>query len=196
MNLIDSEHAVSISEERLIKEKVRVFLRTFKKKWKAASRNKQSFVRSNEQWLENEFKIGEIHSDINNITLTSGSRKRRRKAKDFNKCSIRTKRRKVQRIRSLLPRQLLQAAVKQIVEITGKKKKVTTPKIVKLTGDEALALMVDAKLSRHEYQLIRAILKAKKVYLLPLYSKVLVAKRKCYPKKITVSETKVVVSVQ
>ena len=63
---------------------------------------------------------------------------------------------------------------------------------VPLTQDEALAVLVEADLSKYQYTLIRLVLKSKHADVLPPYDQILEAKGRCYPPKedIEISESK------
>lgn len=67
-------------------------------------------------------------------------------------------------------------------------------KVEMMSGKEALAMIIDAKLSRHQYAIIRSKDKMK----FPSYEKVLKAKQECYPNKdnIVITSTHAEVKLQ
>lgn len=67
--------------------------------------------------------------------------------------------------------------------------------IMKFTSEETLVLLVDAKLSKAQYELIRGKLKEKNCDVLPSYKSVTSAKTECYP-PIQISENGVCIALQ
>lgn len=67
-----------------------------------------------------------------------------------------------------------------------------------VTEDEALALFVDAKLTKQQYSLIRDLVNAKCCNLFPSYKKLAIAKKRCYPKQehITITSTGIDIKLQ
>lgn len=74
----------------------------------------------------------------------------------------------------------------------------TLNEIVPYSEDEALALVMDVKLTKSQYILIRLQAKNKKAHLYPSYNNVRVAKSPCYPNQnyISISETRAEVELQ
>lgn len=70
------------------------------------------------------------------------------------------------------------------------------PRLVEMSGDEALIDFVNAKLTKQQYIDIRRSLRNKKVAIYPSYAKVVAAKNRCYPSDITVTETLAEVKLQ
>lgn len=68
----------------------------------------------------------------------------------------------------------------------------------KLSGEKALAVMLDAKLSKEGYSVIKDVSKAQNADIYPHYSTIIEAKKDCYPdeKSIKITETSAEVSVQ
>lgn len=56
------------------------------------------------------------------------------------------------------------------------------------SAEEALALIEDVKLSKYQYEIIRKQAKERNANIYPAYSKVLEAKKECYPSQILTSE--------
>ncbi|KAK4881350.1 hypothetical protein RN001_004669 [Aquatica leii] len=71
-------------------------------------------------------------------------------------------------------------------------KKSLNSQIQPLSGEDALAVLIDAKLSREQYNIIRKNAPEK----FPSYKSVQAAKTLCYPKNITVTETSASVKLQ
>jgi len=63
-----------------------------------------------------------------------------------------------------------------------------TPESI-LSGDSALSLVIEQKLSKSQYQGLRTISKENNCNLYPPYKEVLEAKRKCYPPKSSITIT-------
>ncbi|GBM27709.1 hypothetical protein AVEN_25336-1 [Araneus ventricosus] len=147
--------------------------------------------------------------------FTSGSSSRTgRPQKDFESCSTKTKRRRIQHILETSSQeeismaaevQLLRegkrdsaAIVKEPCDFSPKrgttiKKKVrksfSSPKQNCLSEDQMLALMVDLNLSTHQYKVIRQ--QTNKIHknMYPAYHKIKAAKQLCYPSDVNVTET-------
>ncbi|EFN73411.1 hypothetical protein EAG_03300, partial [Camponotus floridanus] len=67
---------------------------------------------------------------------------------------------------------------------------------IKLKGEEALALYIDAKLTKNQYVLIRSQAKTQNADIYPSYNKLLEAKKKCYPKDIIITEVSAEIKLQ
>ena len=80
--------------------------------------------------------------------------------------------------------------LKELEQLRGKKD------VIALTSDEALAVLMEADLSKFQYLLIRFVLKSKNADVFPAYERILEAKERCYPPKesIIVTESKAEVS--
>jgi hypothetical protein len=70
--------------------------------------------------------------------------------------------------------------------------------ITSFTSDEALSFFVNAKLSKHQYQVIRSSAKQKNADIYPSYNNIREAKQRCYPSKesFTVTDTLAEVKLQ
>lgn len=71
-----------------------------------------------------------------------------------------------------------------------------TPPIIKMSADDALSDVVEGKLSKYQYMLIRNSMKKHNALIYPAYEKILEAKVRCYPSNIQITETRAEVSVQ
>lgn len=65
-----------------------------------------------------------------------------------------------------------------------------------LSANQALALMVDAKLSTHQYNVIRHQIEGITTKLYPAYYKVKAAKQLCYPEEINITEISADIKLQ
>lgn len=68
--------------------------------------------------------------------------------------------------------------------------------VTKLSGDSALSMLVEAKLTRSQYEVVRMTAKTHNTPIYPCYPKVLEAKTRCYPSNISVNETIAEVKLQ
>ena len=66
----------------------------------------------------------------------------------------------------------------------------------KLSSEEALALFVDTKLTKHQYTVIRKVSIKQNANIYPGYDQLLDAKKACYPKSIKISEISAEVNLQ
>lgn len=126
------------------------------------------------------------------IAKTSSNAGRKRKA--YEESSLRTKRRRVAEVRKTIAPELLKKAAKPLMQKDVIK--------VRYTKNEALALFIEAKLTKDSYNAIKrcADFKFKKEQgtggLYPGYDYILAAKGECYPEKIEVTEKGAKVTMQ
>jgi len=114
-----------------------------------------------------------------------------RPSKKFSECCDRGKRYKVQQLQELYPMEQIQAAAKRIQTTDPKKK---YQKYMDLT--KALAILMDAELSKHQYKVIRNALKDYGCDVFPPYYLLLEEKKKCYPEHVTITETSAKIELQ
>lgn len=207
--------------EANIKVSSRSFCQKIEEKWKKAGKHKNIFLSKNANWLNGDFRLSVIASnfllDKNVPKITS---RRGRPELKFEECGSRTQKKKIRNLVSSTSKdQLLVAAevklrndgnrdaamlVKKIASsptkgtILKKAYAAYNQKPEDLTSDQALAMMVDAQLSTHQYNVIRNQVKSlntrKRLY--PPYYKVREAKRKCYPSDIDINETYAEIKLQ
>lgn len=189
------------------KQIVKSFCETFTKKWRAENRTKTRFLRKNKKWLDEEICVPFF------ANRSSG-----RPSSDFLKSSERSKRRKTELLRSKAAPEALAYAAQMTLRASGK---IDASKVIKdvtftspsraskyrksftekekqctntISADGALSLLIDAQLSRHQYNIVRSHSKST----FPSYKVIQTAKKKCYPdtNSYKIEELKVEVSVQ
>lgn len=179
----------------VVRRKFSHFISDFKTKWFACNRTTTRFLDKNEEWLNTMLSFPKF-------SPSSNTKKIGRPSLEFMECSERTKRQKTEKLRSNTDiHELCYAtqmslrssgntdAAKLVKEITfsspkratryRKAFKMSQSPIIQLSGESALSMIVDAKLTRHQYNIIRS--KDKKRF--PSYKIVQAAKRRCYPQK-------------
>lgn len=186
-------------EKSSLKRSLRYFRSEFKQRWSLAYNKEDRFLQQNAEWLVGIVRVPAFVSQIPG-----------RPSKDFAESSERSKRRKTEDLRQQTSTEELTFAasmshraagnpaaadlIKQVTETPTraskiKKKLVMSEKseIRKHTPTEALGILIDAELTKNQYEVIRDA--NKKVY--PCYSLVKNAKKECYPAEdsIVVSET-------
>lgn len=186
-----------------VKQIIANFKSQFKSRWIKACRIEERFVKNNIEWLDTSILFPRLET------------RRGRPETAFELSSERTKRQKTSDLRKSTPLSVLayatqmslrasgkNEAAKVVQEISSSPKRATKlrdaykksleykPKM--LSGEDALALLVDAKLSRHQYDLIRQTAPEK----FPSYKKVQTAKKNCYPENIIVTSTSAEVNLQ
>lgn len=201
-----------ICEERnciVLKRKLSIFKSEFRFRWLKACRIDEKFKKINKSWLDNSLSFPRF------IKKTSEN-KRGRPQIPFALCSERTKRLKSKDLRDSTSTSLLTHATCMSLRVEGQVqaskvlKDITTsspdrakkyqnayktsikPPIQILSGDDALAVLINAKLSREQYDVIRKSAPEK----FPSYKSVQAAKKLCYPKDITITETCASVKLQ
>ena len=167
---------------------VQRFVYLYKKKWKSANYTVKNFEKKFVNWL-NEYLI--VRKKDNEPTAS----RRGRKPVAFDNSSNKTKKRRVScLIESHSSNELFFAANKKFrdesVVIAAKNvlNISNTDKATKYSADEALALIIDASLTKASYQLIRSGALEKEYNIYPAYNDVRDAKLKCYPANITVED--------
>ncbi|XP_063909076.1 uncharacterized protein LOC135126834 [Zophobas morio] len=178
------------------------------------------FLLANAKWLDVALTFKAEIAEANKTNLpgtSSGSRGRPKKL--FPESSSKTKKRKVELLLNITPERLNFAtemtlrkggrrdAARIVKEITESSPQRATklkkafhrpakdlPK--KLSSEEALALFVDTKLTKHQYTVIRKVSIKQNANIYPGYDQLLDAKKACYPKSIKISEISAEVNLQ
>ncbi|XP_055839998.1 uncharacterized protein LOC129907699 [Episyrphus balteatus] len=186
-----------------IKKELRNFKAQLRSKWIMYSKHNERLVANEKSWLEQTFVFQK--SIVPRVGMG-------RRTLEFEECSDQTKRRKTAALRSENPASALAFAAQMSFRAAGKIqeaeviKKVSqshnyakdcldltlNSKIKKLSPREALSMIIEAQLSRKQYEIIRNIAKD----LFPSYKMIQAEKSLCYPNNISVSETKAEVSLQ
>lgn len=197
---IKSKLAPNNNSFELYRHQINQFIKNHNFRWNKKSKGrKELFHKNYGTWLQNEFTLDK--PSINQKRL-----------KPFEECSDRTKRRRMDEIRENRNPEEIKGAFMSIVrddnaidaEIISNLSKVdleTKNNILKVirgeilpikkySANEALALMVDLKLSKPKYEQLRSQNKNRNADLLPPYYRVVEAKTECYPLKefITISD--------
>lgn len=163
--------------------------------WKSCSRMKSTVINKHSKWLSvkesvnlpkaSSFKENTSH-DISDQPSSSGiAAAVGRPKKDFATCSKRSQRRRLAMLS-----QLDESAVSNLMETSDP----GTNEIIPL--DAVLSLITEAKLTKHQYLLIRNFINSRRNPILPSYNKILEAKQKCYPEDVRVTETTAEVELQ
>lgn len=140
--------------------------------------------------------------------------------KQFDQCSRRTKKRRCDKIRSEISEAQLNAMFISYLKRNNRKSdakilqklRSASPErktkilkildedtdIVPYTANEALALIVDANLSYHQYEIIHHQATSRNANIYPPYNRILDAKKECYPieESISISDTRVNINLQ
>jgi hypothetical protein len=190
-----------------LRKNLSTFQVEFKRRWRLAYRKQPRFLQNNQQWLSApmiflKFKWQGGGGGRPNV--------------QFAESSDRSKRRKTASLRESSSLDELAYATQMSLRAGGK---ASAAKIVKeistssperankyhkafkahqktthtrLPGEEALSVIVDAQLTRHQYNVVRA--KDKMTF--PSYKSVQVAKKKCYPSQDTITVTETLAEVE
>ncbi|KAL4097259.1 hypothetical protein QTP88_022062 [Uroleucon formosanum] len=200
--------------EKRIKGKIEGFCSTLHKKWKESNRCTERFVAKNENWLKLCFNT----SDLNNIQVGSSGRPR----KLFKDLSERSKRRYVENVKATTSSEELIYATKSVLYTEGKRAAAdllnqstsTSPgralkikktylnaqksriTITPYTGDEALAYIIDSRITKNAYQQTRIGAKQRGANIYPSYKRIIESKQRCYPEGINVNEISASIPLQ
>lgn len=193
-------NADNLSEETIAK--VKNFVTHYQVRWDSSSRNYLGFSKKNRSWLD-----GTIQFSCGISKTATG-----RPVIDFSSSSERSKRRKTEEVRSQFsPQELTYAAqmqfraegevdtatvIKDVAFTTPTRSKKyikaysdTQRNIISLTSDEALSIVVEGKLSKFQYNLIRSTAKEHNSNIYPNYEAVTSAKTRCYPENLIITES-------
>lgn len=193
---------------KLYKKQIDQFVTNHDLRWKKKSKFRINHFRSQHvDWLQQEF-------SLKNPTYKT------KQLMPFEECSDRTKRRRLDAARQNKSLEEIEGTYFQVLRDTSKidadiikglrnldlSSKELILKIihgdfsnfVKYTPDEALALMIDLKLSKFQYELLHSQAKKKFADIYPPYYKIFEAKTKCYPSKddMSISEMGAKIAVQ
>ena len=189
--------------EKCVKGKIEGFCSTVNKKWKESNRCMSKFLIKNEKWLQLEFNIPII---AKNEIGCQPSTSRGRPSKSFFDLSERSKRRKTEYLRKTTTSEVLICAAKNTLYSEGKRAaaqmlsqiteysphraikikniyKNSSKTVMPYTDDEALAFIVDTRMTKEAYQITRLGAKQRGANIYPAYYLLRYAKNECYPDK-------------
>lgn len=199
-----------------IKVRIRSFCQVIEQKWLKSGRYRKKFLIDNSSWLEGYWKLP---NDLIQVLSNSKQKSVGRPQKPFEACGSKAQRSKIKKILNSTSQNELFVATEIKLRQQGKRDSapivkeltVASPRrgtIIKkarmsdhqtpgeFSADQALALIVDANLSTHQYNLIRTHAKNKNNKLYPAYYKVKEAKKLCYPTEINITETSAEIQLQ
>jgi len=195
---------------KLLNKKLSYFKSEYRSRWIKAFRMEERFLKNNAEWLDTSISFQTREG------MKTPEKKRGRPKISFESSSERTKRLKTKELRDAIPVNILNYATQMGLRATGqaqaskvlheitstspkrasKYRKAYAKSIEKqvMSAEDALAVLVDAKLSRHQYNIIRMSSPEK----FPSYKIVQAAKKYCYPKReyIKVTSTCAEVTLQ
>lgn len=183
-----------------LKLKISRFTSKFKTKWIQARRIERYFLEIHESWLRGTLSF----TDYSKKNAQSKGRPKL----NFEDCSERSKRRKTQELREKHTEEELVFATQMSLRMSGKIKESNIVRSISkkdndiqqnknkscLPPEEGLAMIIDAKLSRQQYEIIRSKDKEK----FPSYKKIQETKTKCYPESenVVISSTEAEIQLQ
>jgi hypothetical protein len=163
--------------------------------WKSANRTKTTVLNKHSKWLSEKESVNlpkisvlnqntphDIPDDepvTSEVAAAAG-----RPRKDFATCSKQSQRR---RLKMLV--QFDESAVKNL-------RKTSDLGTSEVKPEEVLSLITEAKLTKHQYLLIRKFINSTSNPVLPSYGKVVKAKKQCYPEVVRVTESTAEVELQ
>ncbi|XP_071581303.1 uncharacterized protein [Temnothorax nylanderi] len=187
------------------------FFSKLRAKWQKAKRTMKFFLQKNENWLEVNMSFP-IRSDTDKLSV------RGRPSLDFGSSSERSKRRKTEDLRRNFTTEELSYATQMSLRSSGNlhsaqvvkdvttsptrallyKKAFQTTVETTLSANVALSIMVEAKLTKKQYNIIRSSMKKHNCRLYPNYNAVRAAKELCYPPRfsITITESSADIKLQ
>lgn len=180
--------AYNIEDERLpdIQQKLKRFVSTFKGKLRVAFRDESRFRNIHKYWLSRTSNF-----DFSRNSSSVG----RPRLEDFDASSPPTKCRRLQEILDIYSEEEVKKAFYKILRNSGKQHlineienllensmdTVNPEQVNPFTGDECIALMEDARLSKWQYETIRKQVQGKHVNIFQIYRNLVFARSLCYP---------------
>lgn len=213
--------------DRIAKSKIDRFVQSHNRKFiKECRYNRKVFRSKNQLWLNRDLICPETTVESLVIAINSEgcpenvNTRKRRLLKPFQLCSDRTKRRRCATLRETanaiqiqqmflsnlrknnqtldakIVRQLLRVSPQRKIKILESIQKDT--ELTKYTADEALALYIDAKMTKHQYELVAHGAASRNSNIYPSYHRILDAKKQCYPPEqfIEITDYSVTVDLQ
>lgn len=202
--LKDEVHLNDEKTAKTIKTIQKNFLSKFYAAYKKYHFNKNSFFssKSNDSFLNSKVTV-KFEETVSSVQTSSGSSRRGRPPKELNthgrtpivskkrgpkpkpyeEVTDRTRRRKAALLRNEFPKALLLHAVQPYQHEENEERN------DRYTEDEALALFLNAKLTKSSYKEIQQGGNRKRRKIYPCYDNLVEAKKRCYPANISVSET-------
>lgn len=189
----------------------RCFSQKIEHRYNKANRYKPKFISNNSEWLQGNFKLSSVVCQALSA-LKNGHHKSKsgRPQKKFEDCGPRAQKNKLQSLLASTSQAEILRAAEIKLRKAGKKDSASVVKTLaespetgtkmkraclsneqrpeQLNPDQGLALLVDARLSTYQYNLIRNQVKHINRNLYPAYYRVREAKQQCYPSSINVTE--------
>lgn len=208
-DFVKSKFDLNSNSFQLYQKQIDQFVINHDLRWKKKSKFRiNHFLTQYDVWLQQDFRLENPSTEM-------------KQKKAFNDCSLRTKRRRIEEIRQAKTKEEIEGAFIQNLRvensdidaeiITGLKKvdgrmkelilKVINgmlSEVTKYSSEEALALIIDLKLSKFQYDLLRSQAKERQADIYPPYCKVFETKKECYPlrESISISEKGVKIELQ
>jgi len=169
----------------IVKEYKKTFLSQFNSKYRSVYYKKDIFRNKYSDWLEGSFLVKRSCND-HDSAVESSIRVSGRPVKNFEECCDRSKKIKVRRLQDNFSQALIDAAASSSSSIPSSA----------FDADSALGLVVQAKLTKYQYEVLRKATKAIGHDIFPSYKKVTEARKRCYPDNVIANETSARVPLQ
>lgn len=199
--------------EDTLKTSLKSVYKNFIRRWKTSNRCRKTLERKYSKWLDTcvYFSKHVVAVASSSDTQKETLKKRGRPRKSYNEASARTKKRIIKRasntvttpeaarvLSTRLTRKGNRAGASTVKLVAGSTPTSSRQRLLKLKSykkacvpyscEEALSLLIETKLSKQSYNIIRLSSKKHNVDLYPSYPKLVAAKTLCYPGNIQCSE--------
>lgn len=176
--------------ENELKQFCKFFCLRIDQKWSKCFRSSEKFEKQNSGWLSSPVNLPRNpNTNIEGIAESSFNIAKGRPQKPFQKCSNKTKKRRVEDLINNNEPEELAFAANISSSSSAKQEKV-------MTAAQALALYIDLDLSERKYNLLRSTLNEVHANLLPSLYALKKEKEKIIPKQVSASETSAEVDLQ
>lgn len=189
ISYVKTKYNLDADELEQSRTKIQSFYKNFNKKLVKCSNSFEAMMR--DPWMRNKLEI---------VVKRKEDLKRKvgRPTKKFEDSAARTKRRKVQQLCAVIPRSQIESAavrdikkpvakiVRKLIHSTDSEFKehcdqVNRVDIIPLSSIEAVSLLIELNLGKHQYQTIQSLAKKRNANIFPPYNKLIEEKKNCYP---------------
>ncbi|XP_041448468.1 uncharacterized protein LOC121404022 [Drosophila obscura] len=197
-------------EYKAVNQRIYSFVAQLQQKWKRAHRTLEIFEKYNKEWLDAD--------SIFYVEPEKAVRSVGRPSKEFEDCSLKTKLNKAKSLANEATNEELMLAARVSLYKAGKRNasravsllssdeevvaktikcESSDPKLpIKFSPEEALAIYIDGRFTKHSYKLVQAKTRSNNANVFPSYDLLRTAKLMCYPKDVKVTDSSAEVPLQ
>lgn len=182
-NELHDKQQLNLSE---VEHRIKCVCKSLLHMWRKCGNSKTRLITKYAEYLNTDEEFESSLPSLSETNMPSGSGVRGRPRKSFSESSDRTKKRRIAELREI--DESLSESLRE------NSKNFIVPSI---NINECLSLFTEAKLTKHQYLLIKEFINIKlSAKVLPTYQDLLSAKKKCYPADVIVTDNLAEVKIQ